>query len=318
MKEEGYTKRNEAFLRVNPFLRDKGVPDTLRDIIFSIAHAGKYVAHSLRHDHMKYAYSENASGEQQLALDVRADKIFCEHLRSTKQVARFASEEQENEVILSPQGAEQYCVSFDPLDGSSLVDANFTIGSIFGIFRGDHFMGKTGRDIEAAGYILYGPRTILVIATEEGVWEFSENGIGEFIFSRGDFSLQPEAYFFAPGNLRAVSEREEYKKLVHYWAERGLTLRYSGGMVPDVHMMVTKGSGIFCYPGHSKYPKGKLRLLYECAPLSFIVEKIGGLACDEYGKNILDQKVTELHQRTSIIFGSKEEVAVAIQKLREC
>lgn len=311
------TKKNEAFLRVDPYLREHGVDDDLRNIIFSIAHAGKYVAHSLRSGDLGYSQTQNASGESQLELDVIADSIFCNHLASTSKVGMFASEEQSKSKEIECEEKECFSVAFDPLDGSSLVSANFSIGSIFSIFRGKGFLGKKGKDMAAAGYIVYGPRTILVVATDAGVFEFSENGLGEFILSRKDFSLHAEAKYIAPGNLRAVTERKKYKSLIDKWAKEQKTLRYSGGMVPDIHMMLSKGSGIFCYPAHSKHPKGKLRLLYECAPFAFIMEKCGGMAVDESGKRILDIPVEELHQRTTIFIGSKNEVKTAVKILRE-
>ncbi len=310
-------ENNEAFLRVNPFLRDVGIPDDLRDIIFSIAHAGKYVAHSIRNGSLGYAHSENPSGEDQLALDVVADKIFCEHLNSTCRVGTFASEEQEAEVKITCSDGQHYAVAFDPLDGSSLVSANFAIGTIFGIYAGDQFLGKKGREMVAAGYILYGPRTLLVVATEKGMWEFTENGIGEFVLSRENIVVEPDAKYFAPGNLRALAERSDYEKLFLHWAKTPLTLRYSGGMVPDIHMIISKGSGIFCYPGHSAYPNGKLRLLYECAPFAYLIEKAGGVAKDEFGVNILDKEIKTLHHRSSILIGSKNEVEQALSFLNK-
>lgn len=303
------------FLKVDPYLRDAGVENELRRIIVSVAHAGKYVAHAIRNETPGFADSSNFSGENQLALDVLSDKIFCEHVQASGMVVRFASEEQRGSVEISSHAKGKFSVAFDPLDGSSLVDADLAIGSIFAIYRGEDFIGKTGRDIVSSGYILYGPKTLFVVATKQGIWEFTENAIGEFVLTRENMVLAPVAKYFAPGNLRAINSRTEYEQLVLSWGKRQLVLRYSGGMVPDIHMIVSKGSGIFAYPGGEKYPQGKLRLLFECAPFAFLIEAAGGAATDDKGVDILDKQVTELHQRTSIIIGSNDEVAQAVKVL---
>jgi fructose-1,6-bisphosphatase I len=264
-----------------------------------------------------YSGTQNTSGENQMALDVIADEIFCNHVASTSKVGMFASEEQEGYKEIACEGKECFSVAFDPLDGSSLIDTNFSIGSIFSVFPGKCLLHKTGRDMVAAGYILYGPRTILVVATKKGAFAFSENSIGEFVLFRENFSVAENAEFFAPGNLRAVSERKDYEGLVQKWSREQKTLRYSGGMVPDIHLILSKGSGIFSYPSHSQYPHGKLRLLYECTPLAFVMECCGGSAKDETGRDILDLEIEELHQRTSIFIGSRKTVEAAVNEMSQ-
>jgi len=308
---------NDASLRIEPFLREKGVSESLRKIIFSIAHAGKYVSHAMKNGSQAYSGKQNASGEDQLQLDILSDMIFCDHIRSTRKVAIFASEEQEESVSISCVDDEQYAVAFDPLDGSSLFQANLAVGSIFGIYPGNTFLGQKGENMVAAGYILYGPRTTCTVATNKGIWEFSENAVGEFVISRENIVVTEDAKFFAPGNLRATSERTDYMEYVESCMTRQLTLRYSGGMVPDIHMILTKGSGIFSYPGYSAAPNGKLRLLYECAPFAFLMEKAGGAAKDENGIRILEKEITELHERTPIFIGSKNEVEKAVKILKQ-
>ncbi|QQS58820.1 fructose-1,6-bisphosphatase [Candidatus Peregrinibacteria bacterium] len=305
----------DPFLRIDPFLREAGMEDSLRNVVFTIAHAGKYVAHTIRNENLDYVNSTNESGDEQLALDVLSDRIFCNHLHSSQSVAKFASEEQEEAVQITCSSKNPYSVAFDPLDGSSIVDADFAIGSIFGIFPGKDFLGKTGRDIVAAGYILYGPKTIFVVATEKGVWEFTENAIGEFVLSRKNIALAEEAQFFAPGNIRAIAEKKQYENLITDFAKSGKSLRYSGGMVPDIHMMLTKGSGIFLYPANKNRPKGKLRLLFECAPFAFLINAAGGMAVDEHGNNLLDKVIIETHQTDTILAGSKKTVEQAVEKL---
>lgn len=297
---------------LNRFLEKEGVEKELAELLGAIARAGKYVAHALRTGDLGLAGTSNLYGEHQLALDVLADKVFTEHLRATNLVHTIASEEQDGEEILHKKGL--FSVAFDPLDGSSLVDTNLAVGAIFGIFSGAGFIGRTGREMVAACYLVFGPRTIFVVALPGKTMEFTLNELGEFMSSRAPFKIAPEAKTFSPGNLRACREKADYTALVDKWRDRPLTLRYSGGMVPDIHAIFAKGSGIFAYPSYSKYPEGKLRLLFECAPLAFAAEQAGGKALDEHGAAILDLKITAVHQRTTIFLGSAEEVERGVGK----
>lgn len=300
---------------LEPYLRSQGLSEDLQSVLMTIGRIGKYVSYAVREGDLGLAGDKNASGEEQLALDVLSDQVFCDHLRTNPLVASIASEEQEESAVLHAAG--KYSIAFDPLDGSSLLDANLSVGSIFGIWEGQDFLGKTGEEMCAAGYFLYGPRTLLVLATEEGIWQFTENSIGEFTLSRDDLRIAEEAKVFAPGNLRALQERKEYGRYLMQCAQTPLTLRYSGGMVPDIHMAFAKGNGIFSYPSYSKYPKGKLRLLFECAPFAYVIERAGGVALDEHGTRILEKEVQELHERTTIIIGSKKSVKECVEMLSE-
>ncbi len=295
-----------------------------------------------------YAGTQNSSGESQLKLDVVSNDILVANLRKTKiehvaeltgtgerrvfdsLVHSLASEELESTVEVNKNGA--FGVAFDPLDGSSLVDANFAIGTIFGIYptgtnpENFSFIGQTGRAQVASGIVVYGPKTTLLLALpQKGVFNFElekiaiESSIGEsrpseFVLQSGPLTINPDAKYFAPGNARAAKSRSEYLEVINDWITRGLTLRYSGGMVPDVAHIFAKGSGIFAYPGYSDAPNGKLRMLFECNPISLLIETAGGASTD--GKNlILDIPVTELHQRTPIFCGSKSEVLAICSKL---
>jgi len=291
---------------LNNFLLQKGIDKDLQIVLSAIARAGKYVCHAIETGDLGLAGTSNLFGEDQLALDVLADKIFTEHLKATDLVNKIASEEKQQAETFSEKN--KFCIAFDPLDGSSLVDTNLAIGAIFAIWEGNDFIGKKGKDMKAACYLVFGPRTTLTIATKQKVWEFALNQLGEFSLQRDDIYVIEKTKTFSPGNLRAIKEREDYKNLVNAWQNQQLTLRYSGGMVPDIHSILAKGNGIFSYPSFSKYPYGKLRLLFECAPFAFIMEKAGGLAKDEQGNNILDLEIKEIHQRTTIFIGSKEEV----------
>ncbi len=298
---------------LNNFLEKENIDPDLSKLLFSIARAGKFVAHAIRTGDLGLAGTSNLYGENQLALDVLADMIFTNHLKATELVSVIASEEKDDAEQINKNG--KFAVAFDPLDGSSLVTTNLSIGAIFGIFEGNNFIGKKGRDMVASCYLIFGPRTVFVMAIRGKILEFTMNELGEFSITNENMQISPVAKTFSPGNLRASSENEKYAKLVDYWQKKPLTLRYSGGMVPDIHQIFAKGNGIFSYPSFSKHPDGKLRLLFECAPFAFASEQAGGLAKDEKGQNILDLEIKEVHQRTPIFIGSKEEVKKSLEYL---
>lgn len=291
---------------LNQHLFTSGTPDKLRHLINDIARAGKYVQNAIRTTDLGLAGSSNTFGEEQLKLDVLSNKIIKEQLCESRLVASFASEEEDNMQELVPDAP--FTLVFDPLDGSSLVDANLAIGSIFGIYESGSVIGKTPRQQLAALYLVYGPRTILVYSAGKGAHAFFLNEVGEFVLLQRNLTMKDEVKTYAPGNLRAVNDTPNYKKMMDMWLSEGHTLRYSGGMVPDIHHMLTKGAGIFTNIGGNKYPKGKLRLLFECGPFAYIMEQAGGAASDGT-KSILDVEIEELDQRTPIIIGAKKEVS---------
>ncbi|MCW5206927.1 fructose-1,6-bisphosphatase, partial [Desulfobulbus sp. F5] len=216
-------------------------------------------------------------------------------------------------------------VAFDPLDGSSNIDVNVSIGTIFSIHRrksegkqgeiGD--LLQTGREQVAAGYIIYGSSTMLVYTVGEGVQGFTlDPSVGEFFLSHPDIKIPAQAKYYSINeaysrywhdNTRAYIE---HLKDLDERGERSYSLRYIGSLVSDFHRNLIKG-GVFVYPRDRKSGRGKLRLLYEAAPLALLVEQAGGRAIDDEGRNILDIQPTELHQRVPLIIGSKEEVDLA-------
>ncbi len=291
---------------LNAHLYHKGkIPDALRHLILDISRAAKYIQFAIRTTEAGLAGSINQYGEDQLKLDVLSDEIIRQHLSESRRVASFASEEHDEVIELDP--SLPYSVAYDPLDGSSLVDTNFAIGSIFGIYEGATFIGKTPRDQVAALYVLYGPRTLLIYSTGNSVHEFILNEVGEFILLREFLGIADDAKNYSPGNLRAVNENGAYKSVMDGWLSRALTLRYSGCMVADVHHIVSKGQGVFVNVGGKKYPEGKLRLAFECGPFAYIAHHAGGLASDGHS-DILDKKLFTIDQRTPIIIGSSNEV----------
>lgn len=302
-------------------LYEADCPDRLRHLIMYIARAGKYINHSIMTGDLGLAGSSNLFGENQLALDVLSDQIIEENLMICRLVQSAMSEEKDEPVVCQCTSQEKTCkgeysVAYDPLDGSSLVDSNLAIGSIFSILKGSEFIGKTGRDQAAALYILYGPRTTLVYTIGKGTHEFTLNDVGEFQLSNENMTLKETAKHFAPGNLRAGNANEKYQALINHFMKEEYTLRYSGGMVPDINHMLSKGEGIFTYPANPpKYPQGKLRLLFECNPFSYIIEQAGGKASNG-DIPIMDIEITEHHQRTPIYIGSKNEVDKAVDMLK--
>ncbi len=301
----------------NHFLRENGVSNELRSLLYHIARSIKYINFSLRAGNTVGASTMNASGEDQLKLDVLSNEIICKELQKSELAAIIASEEEDDcKHFEAPRG--KFGVSFDPLDGSSLVNANLAIGSIFGIWDCDDFIGKRGRkDMLASCYAVYGPRITFVIAVKgKGVHEFELNDVGEFVLTKENITLKPDSKYFAPGNLRSTKGNEKYLEIIQQWISESRTLRYSGGMVPDLHHILSKEQGIFSYPRDEKYTNGKLRLLFECAPFAMLFEEAGGLALDQDGKPIMEIEVTETHQRTPIFIGSKNEVEACVKALQ--
>lgn len=266
-----------------------------------------------------YAGSQNVFGEQQLKLDVASNDVLLKVLGAEPLVDYVASEEMDFEQHLhvsnleeeGPQSSGEFSVAFDPLDGSSLVDVNFAVGTIMAIYPKGSFIGKKPGEMHAAMIAVYGPRTTLFVAVPG-------RGVHQYILTDGGFMLHKEALtlaeegkYFAPGNLRACLKNPAYKQLVDYWLEHQYTLRYSGGMVPDINHILLKGKGVFTYPGYIDEPNGKLRLLYECGTMAFLITEAGGMATD--GKiSLLDKPIEALDQRSPIFAGSKKDVEKAI------
>ncbi|DBA78808.1 TPA: hypothetical protein ACH3X1_008704 [Trebouxia sp. C0004] len=273
------------------------VEPKLARTLSGIADAVVVISDILRGQGVEESHSTNTFGDQQLNIDVESDEVVFNHLRSCGMVKSASSEEQTE---CQDLGGHGYSVAFDPLDGSSIVGANFAVGSIFGIWPGDELIGRRGNEQAAAVYAVYGPRTVLVVA-----WPHKGEGGSQWQLQRDNISIKDKAVF-APANLRATAENEEYQQLVQYWMSHKYTLRYSGGMVPDIHHILTKGGGVFANPVSESAP-AKLRLLYEAAPLALVVEAAGGLAECATG-SILDMTIASTDIRTMVSLGSKSEV----------
>lgn len=246
----------------------------------------------------------NTFGDEQLAVDLLANKLLFEALQYSH-VCKWACSEEDPTPL--DMGGEGFSVAFDPLDGSSIVDTNFTVGTIFGVWPGDKLTGITGRDQAAAAMGIYGPRTtyVLALADVPGTHEFLLMDDGKWQHVKETTEIG-EGKLFSPGNLRATFDNPEYEKLINYYVGEKYTLRYTGGMVPDVNQIIVKEKGIFTNVT-SPSTKAKLRLLFEVAPLGLLVEKAGGFSSD--GKqSVLDKVIVGTDDRTQVAYGSKNEI----------
>lgn len=245
-----------------------------------------------------YTKTKNSTGDLQLEADLEANEILKNALLSLDTIKGIASEEEEN-VIYKDGENGRYLVAFDPLDGSSIVDSNLSVGSIFGIYN-DEFSPK---NLIASAYVLYGIRLELVIA---------QSNVGRYVYDgvqwkfMGNFMLKEQGKINASGGTQK-HWHTNHKLLIESLFLEGYRLRYSGGMVPDLHNILVKGGGLFSYPSTSDAPNGKLRALFEVLPFAFIFEKANGEAIDGR-KRLLDLEVTDIHQKSPCFFGSKYEI----------
>ena len=263
----------------------------------------------------------NVQGEEVKKLDVFANNQFMGVLQHGISCAGIGSEEMDEIVVFDDEvsNKSKYVCLFDPLDGSSNIDVNVSIGTIFSVFRRVSELGKPATQEDflqpgdkqvAAGYVIYGSSTMLVYATRRGVQGFTlDQSIGEFTLSHPDIKCPEKGKIYSVNHGNFFQYEQPVKEYITACQKKNktnggpYTQRYIGSMVADVHRNLIKG-GIFMYPGTTDKPKGKLRLLYECNPFAFIVEKAGGKATN--GKiRILDVEATELHQRTPFFIGSK-------------
>ena len=278
-----------------------------------------YVEHS-------YAGTQNSSGDEQLHLDIDCDNAVFHSIRDAGVFLTAASEETPEETDVSGGKQQQgdddegqlYSIGFDPLDGSSIIDANFSVGSIFGIWPGKGLLGRTGREQVASVVSLYGPRTTLIIALPSKSRGSNQGDItfevtlmkdrSHWEVSRDEVILKDSKKVFAPGNLRATNDNPKYDALVKHWIQDRYTLIYTGGMVPDVYHIIAKSGGVFSNVSSEK-ARAKLRLLYEVAAMGLMIECAGGVTTHEFeDKSVLDLVVDDLDRRLGVCFGSKDEV----------
>lgn len=281
----------------------------LKRATMAMFRACKEIAYKIRTASCDKMACFNEFGDEQLAIDLLANQVIFQNLKNSGAVATASSEETPTE---DPMGGKGYSVAFDPLDGSSIIDSNFAVGTIWGTWPGNKLTGITGRQMRSAGIAIYGPRTTITLAIDNMphahefllVDDFSANH-GQWI-KTNEFSSIQEGKLIAPGNLRATQDNKGYQELFDYWVQNTYQLRYTGGMVPDVNQLMVKGKGIFVNVA-SKNTKSKLRVLYEVAPIGYIIEKAGGMS-SEGERSVLDIPITSTEQVTQVAFGSPDEV----------
>ena len=306
----------------------------LSGLLYDIALAAKMIANKVRMaglaDVIGATENENVQGEIQQKLDVLANDMIIKALDHSGRLCAMASEE-EPDIIQIPDNFRcgKYCLLFDPLDGSSNIDVNVPVGTIFSVVkkitrgaRGEmEDMLQPGRRQVAAGYVIYGSSTMMVYTTGQGVHGFTlDPQIGEFLLSHPYIQIPEHGRYLSVNDSYEQVWNEDVRALMRrYRGMDGLrtpmSVRYVGSLVADFHRNLL-GGGLFAYPANEKNPRGKLRLLYEANSLAFIVEQAGGLASDGRTR-ILDIEPTALHERTPLFIGSKNDVIIADNMLSQ-
>ncbi|MCH1929467.1 class 1 fructose-bisphosphatase [Shewanella sp. A25] len=314
-------------------LAAKAVNESLTHLLLTLADTSKAISHAVRHGALAgilgATEQENVQGETQKKLDIITNDMLKDALKADGTVRGLASEEEDHVVEVSPNG--QYLVCFDPLDGSSNIDINSLVGTIFSILpvaKGPATEGElseesflqSGRNQLAAGYVLYGPSTMLALTVGQGVQLFTLHPeTNEFVLTNAAMNISPDTQEFA---INMSNQRFWEAPMQTYIAdlllgkigprEKSFNMRWIAAMVGDVHRVLSRG-GIFTYPTDNKDPKKpyKLRLMYEANPMAFLVEQAGGKATTGY-ETILDIQPTQIHQRVAVILGSANEVDMCL------
>lgn len=298
----------------------------LSELLYDFAFAAKVIAAAIRRaglvDILGSAGTENIQGEEQQKLDIFANETIKESLSHTGRVCVMASEEDEKPIPIPPEyPVGKYAVLFDPLDGSSNIDVNSAVGTIFSIYRRVSLEGRgslqdlmqPGLMQVASGYVMYGSSTMLVYTTGQGVHGFTlDPSIGEFLLSHPSIGMPSSGRYYSVNESNfARWDRGVQQAVRGFHGDRpevikGKNSRYIGALVADFHRNMIAG-GIFMYPADTRNPNGKLRLLYEAAPLAFIAEQAGGSATDGI-RRILEISPDDLHQRTPLVIGCRDDV----------
>jgi fructose-1,6-bisphosphatase I len=274
----------------------------------------------------------NVQGENQKKLDVMANNEFIKALRNGKQCAAIISEENDDVIVFDDKTTQnaKYIVALDPLDGSSNIEVNVSIGTIFAIYKRKSIgtiitqedVLQAGTELVCGGYVIYGSSTMLIYTTGFGVNGFTyDPTCGIFILSHPDIKITDTGNIYSINEANYIYFPEGVKRYIKYCQEddlascRPYTSRYIGSLVSDFHRNLLRG-GIYMYPGNLKNPQGKLRLMYECVPMAFIAEQAGGKASDGF-QRILDMQPEHIHQRSPLFIGSKSMVEKAEGLMRE-
>ncbi|MBN2905525.1 MAG: class 1 fructose-bisphosphatase [Rhodobacteraceae bacterium] len=306
----------------NPIRDLQHIPAALQPLMNALCEVGADLSRTIQRGPLGGALGasvgENLGGDTQKALDVMADEAFADRLKNAS-VRWYASEEQDEVVELDPKG--KFALAIDPLDGSSNIDVNVSIGTIFSIFdakdEGDPSFLRPASEQIGGGYIIYGPQTMLVVTFGKGTQEYLlDPDTKEFVLineavkvpeSSREFAINASNYRHWPKPVRAYIDDclagEEGPR------ENNFNMRWVASLVAETHRILTRG-GVFLYPGDSRkgYERGRLRMIYECAPIGFVIEQAGGLATDAQDP-ILSKTADTLHARTPFVFGSTDKVS---------
>ena len=315
---------------LSQFLRRQDTDEELMDLITTLTVACKEIALKLRQGALAGVLgttdNTNVQGESQKKLDIISNEILKTVLLNLTLVAGVASEEESWPVPGNKDG--RFLVLFDPLDGSSNIDVNVSVGTIFSILeapKGEDFSTEqpylqSGRKQLAAGYVLYGPSALLVLTTGQGVNMFTLSHTGDFLLTHENVQIPEETREFA---INMSNHRHWEQPMRDYIGdvllgadgprEKNFNMRWIASMVAEVHRVLTRG-GIFAYPWDARTPKkpGKLRIMYEGNPMSMLVEQAGGLATNCY-KNVMDVQPDDIHERVSVALGSSKEVEILLE-----
>ncbi|MDY0233918.1 MAG: class 1 fructose-bisphosphatase [Sulfurimonas sp.] len=270
----------------------------MTDIFEAIQKTAKRIKKAIDVKDIGYSQQANSSGETQLQLDIQCDMIIEEEFSQVPSIHTIASEEKEKEMLLNKDG--KYFIAYDPLDGSSLVDVNLSVGSIFGIYEG----AFEARKMVASCYVVFGPRVEMV---------FAHNKTKLHLLQGEDWVFVKEIRLKSKGNINAPGGTQQnwepyHKEMIDGFFADGYRLRYSGGMVPDLHQILLKGGGLFSYPNTSDRPNGKLRKLFEVFPFAFAFIRAGGEATDGESE-IMTLGCSGIHETSQCFFGSKDEIS---------
>ncbi|MCH8151148.1 MAG: class 1 fructose-bisphosphatase [Planctomycetes bacterium] len=305
--------------------RHPGATGALSWILWAMTLSAKIIASKIRRarieDVLGTLGSKNITGDTQQKLDVIANEILLRALGQRAGVAVLASEENEQPIILQTKVDRPYCVLFDPLDGSSNLDACVSVGTIFSILRHDTQADpietsilQPGTKQVAAGYMLYGSSCVFVLTTGHGVNLFVlDPAVGAFILVQQNLRIPESAKSYSINEAYRADFPAGYQRYLDWVHTKGYSSRYIGTMVADIHRILVQG-GVFLYPPTQRSPQGKLRLMYEASPMAMIVEQAGGKAVAG-AQRIVDIQPTGLHQRTPVIMGSAAEVDHVLEHL---
>jgi fructose-1,6-bisphosphatase I len=270
----------------------------MTDIFDAIQRSAKRIKKAIDIKDIGYSNQANSSGETQLQLDIQCDFIIEEEFSKVSSVNTIASEEKEKEEQLHADG--KYFIAYDPLDGSSLVDVNLSVGTIYGIYEG----AFGAENMVAACYVVHGPRVEMVFAHNKTKLHLLQGENWEFV---KEINLNEKGKLMAPGGTQQ-NWPSYHKEMIDGFFKEGYRLRYSGGMVPDLHQLLLKGGGLFSYPATSDKPDGKLRKLFEVFPFAFIYKTAGGEAIDG-AVDLMSLGHGHIHDTSPCFFGSKYEIA---------